>query len=115
MGIITLINKSGFIKGRFIWESVVTAHEILHYVVHDKKEGLVLKIDYEKAFDKVNVDFLLDILKKEVYVQDLSLELKLLLQMALLESSLIMSLRIISLLAKALGREILSHLFFSIW
>jgi hypothetical protein len=43
---------------------VVTAHEVLHSIVHEKKEGLVLKLNYEKAFDKVDVAFLLDILQK---------------------------------------------------
>jgi retron-type reverse transcriptase len=43
---------------------VVTAHEVLHSIVHEKKEFLLLKLDYEKVFDKVNIDFLLDILKK---------------------------------------------------
>jgi hypothetical protein len=33
-------------------------------MVHEKKEGLVLKLDYEKAFDKVDIDFLLDVLLK---------------------------------------------------
>jgi hypothetical protein len=42
----------------------VTAHEVLHSVIHEKKEGLVLKLDYEKAFDKVDIDFLLDVLHK---------------------------------------------------
>jgi hypothetical protein len=37
MGIITSINQSAFIKGRFILESVVTAHEVLHSVIHEKK------------------------------------------------------------------------------
>jgi hypothetical protein len=64
MGIITSVNQSAFIKGRFILESVVTNHEVLHSVVHEKEQGLILKLDYEKAFDKVSLDFLLDLLKK---------------------------------------------------
>jgi hypothetical protein len=63
MGINTSVNQSAFIKGRFILESVVTAHEVLHSIVHEKEQGLVLKLDYEKAFDKVSLDFLLDLLK----------------------------------------------------
>ena len=55
-------NQSAFIKGRYILESVVTAHEVLHSVHSSKEKGLVLKLDYEKAFDKVDLDFLEELL-----------------------------------------------------
>jgi hypothetical protein len=54
--------QSAFIKGIFILESVVTAHEIIHEVHSKKSQGLVSKIDYEKAYDRVNLDFLYEIL-----------------------------------------------------
>jgi hypothetical protein len=57
-------NQTTFIKGRFILESVVTAHETLHSVYHGKEKGFVLKLDYEKAYDKVNWQFLLEVLRK---------------------------------------------------
>jgi hypothetical protein len=47
-------NQIAFIKGRHILKSVVTAHEVLHSVHHGKQQGLVVKLDYEKAYDKVN-------------------------------------------------------------
>jgi hypothetical protein len=47
-------NQTTFIKGRYILESVVTTHEVIHSVHHGKKQGLVLKLDYEKAYDKVS-------------------------------------------------------------
>jgi hypothetical protein len=46
------------VKGRYILESVVAAHEIIHETVKSNEAGLVLKIDYEKAYDRVNWDFL---------------------------------------------------------
>jgi hypothetical protein len=36
----------------YILESVVFAHEILHDAIKNKK-GLVLKLDYEKVYDRV--------------------------------------------------------------
>ena len=48
-------NQSAFLKGGYILESVVTAHEVLHSIDSSKRQGLVLKLDYEKAFDKVNL------------------------------------------------------------
>lgn len=45
-------------------ESVVTAHELLHSIHSGGEPGLVLKLDYEKAYDKVNWSFLPDILQK---------------------------------------------------
>jgi hypothetical protein len=44
-------NQSPFIKCRYILESVVTAHEVVHEVYRKKREGFVFKIDYEKAYN----------------------------------------------------------------
>ena len=55
--------QSAFIRGRFILESVVTADEIIHEVHRKNDQGLVFKIDYEKAYDKVNLEFLFEILE----------------------------------------------------
>jgi hypothetical protein len=47
-------NQSAFVKGRFILESVVSAHEIIHEAVSRNRKGVVLKLDYEKVYDQVN-------------------------------------------------------------
>ena len=52
-------NQAAFIKGRFIVESVVSAHEIIHAAVIHNKEGFVFKLDYKKAYDRVSKEFLL--------------------------------------------------------
>ena len=52
-------NQTTFIKGRFILDSVVAAHEIIHEVSRKKEKGIVLKLDYEKAYDRVRWDFLI--------------------------------------------------------
>jgi hypothetical protein len=60
-------NQTAFIKGWFILESVVTPHEVVHSVHQSRKQGVVLKLDYEKAYDKVCWEFLLDILEERVW------------------------------------------------
>jgi hypothetical protein len=56
-------NQTAFIKGRFILESVVVAHKIIHEVHRKKDSGIILKLDYEKAYDRVSWSFLDDMLK----------------------------------------------------
>ena len=56
-------NQTAFIKGRYILESVVLAHEVIHEVKKSNAPGLVLKLDYEKAYDRVNWDFLFEMLE----------------------------------------------------
>lgn len=55
--------QSAFIKGRYILDSVVVAHEIVHSIHKDNTHGIILKLDYEKAYDRVNLDFLVEILE----------------------------------------------------
>jgi hypothetical protein len=55
---------SAFIQGRYILKSVVIAHEVVHSLHKNKDSGVIIKLDYEKAYDRVNLDFLFEILKK---------------------------------------------------
>jgi hypothetical protein len=56
-------NQSAFIKGRYILESVVIAHELVHSLHKSQEKGVVLKLDYEKAYDRVSWDFLFEVLE----------------------------------------------------
>jgi hypothetical protein len=56
-------SQSAFIKGRYILEGVVIAHEIVHSIHKSKEPGVILKLDFEKAYDRVSWQFLFDMLK----------------------------------------------------
>jgi hypothetical protein len=61
-----LISKTQttFIPRRHILEGVVILHEILHEVRIQKSQGIILKLDLEKAYDKVHWSFMFEVLKK---------------------------------------------------
>jgi hypothetical protein len=46
-----------FIPGRNIMEGVVMLHETIHEIHREKMSGVILKLDFEKVYDKVNWDF----------------------------------------------------------
>jgi Reverse transcriptase (RNA-dependent DNA polymerase) len=50
-------SQASFIPGRYILDNVLAAHEIIYSVKIDKSKGLLLKVDFEKGYDKVNWDF----------------------------------------------------------
>jgi hypothetical protein len=47
-------SQTAFMSGRSILEGVVMLHETLHELKRNKMNGVVLKLDFEKAYDKVN-------------------------------------------------------------
>jgi hypothetical protein len=51
-----LIHKSQttFIKGKDIMNSILALLEILHETKIKRKVGVVLKLNFEKAYDKIN-------------------------------------------------------------
>jgi hypothetical protein len=51
-------NQSTFIKGRFLVDGVVVLNEVVDFVKRSKKECLILKADFEKAYDSVSWGFL---------------------------------------------------------
>jgi hypothetical protein len=55
--------QSAFIRGRYILESVVVAQEVVHTLHRSKEPGVVIKSDYEKVYDRVNLDFLFENLR----------------------------------------------------
>ena len=50
--------QTAFMPGRHILEGVVILHETIHELHRKKLDGVLLKIDFEKAYDKVNWSFL---------------------------------------------------------
>lgn len=55
--------QSAFMKGRNIMTGILTLHEILHETKAKKEVGVILKLDFEKAYDKVNWNFLFTCLR----------------------------------------------------
>jgi hypothetical protein len=50
--------QSAFLPGRNILEGVVVLHETIHELHRKKMDGVLFKIDFEKAYDKVKWSFL---------------------------------------------------------
>lgn len=47
-------NQTAFLKNRFIMEGIVILHELLNSLHSKKQSGILFKVDFEKAYDKVD-------------------------------------------------------------
>lgn len=60
-------NQSAFVPGRMIQDSILVAHEAFHFL-NRKKQGkesfMAVKLDFNKAYDMVEWDFLEAVMKK---------------------------------------------------
>jgi hypothetical protein len=57
-------NQYGFIKGRTIQDCLAWAFQFLHICHHSKKKIVILKLDFEKAFDKIEHPFIVEVMKQ---------------------------------------------------
>lgn len=55
--------QTTFMQGRYILDGVVTLHEMVHELDRKKLNGVIFKIDFEKAYDKVKWPFLQQVLR----------------------------------------------------
>ena len=56
-------SQTAFMLGRNILEGLVVLHETIHELHKKKKDGVILKLDFEKAYDKVSWPFLQQVLR----------------------------------------------------
>ena len=51
-------DQKGFVAGRYIGEAIRATYDTLHWAKERKKVGLLLLIDFEKAYDSVSFTFI---------------------------------------------------------
>jgi hypothetical protein len=60
--------QTAFLSDRNIMEGVVILHETIHEMQRKKQSGLILKIDFEKAYDKVKLSFVKQTLRMKGFL-----------------------------------------------
>lgn len=56
-------DQTGFIKGRYIGENIRTILDIIQFLEITNSPGILLTLDFEKAFDSINWGFIISTLK----------------------------------------------------
>ncbi|KAE8796749.1 Hydroxyisourate hydrolase [Hordeum vulgare] len=62
---VILQSETAFLKGLNILEGPIALLEIVHELKRTKRNGVLLKLDFEKAYDQVNWEFIREMLLKK--------------------------------------------------
>ena len=57
-------DQIGFLEDRFIGEGIRKVQDIIQQIERNEEEGYVLQLDFQKAFDSIEWDFMFDTLKQ---------------------------------------------------
>jgi hypothetical protein len=55
-------DKTFFVEGRQILNSIILMHELIHSLNSSKKPGMLIKLDLSKYFDSLNWNYIFNIL-----------------------------------------------------
>ncbi|GAU22483.1 hypothetical protein TSUD_296020 [Trifolium subterraneum] len=64
IGNVISVNQSAFVKGRQILDGILIANEIVDEAKKKKKELILFKVDFEKAYDSVEWSYLFSVMRK---------------------------------------------------
>ena len=56
-------DQTGFVSGRYIGDNLRTVYDMIHYLEEKQLPGLLVSIDFEKAFDSVNWTYMNNTMK----------------------------------------------------
>ena len=56
--------QNAFVEGRQILDATLIANEVIDSLLKRKESGVLCKLDLEKAYDRINWDFLLSMMQK---------------------------------------------------
>ena len=51
-------DQSGFLKGRYIGQNITTVFDIMHFAESENIPAILVSVDFEKAFDKLDWSFI---------------------------------------------------------
>ena len=57
-------DQSGFVPGRYIGDNLRLIYDMIHYLNNENLPGLLVSVDFEKAFDSIDWKFMQDVLKR---------------------------------------------------
>jgi hypothetical protein len=64
------LTQTAFMSRHHILEEVVVLYETIHELHRKKLDGVLLKIDFEKAYNKVKCNFLQQAMRMRVLIQN---------------------------------------------
>jgi hypothetical protein len=68
--VVVCLSQTALMQGRNILDGVVTLHETFHELHSKKLNGVILKLDFEKVYDKVKWSFLQQTLRMKVFLDE---------------------------------------------
>eukprot|EP00253_Pinus_taeda_P017644 PITA_17644 len=59
---LVLVEQSGYVEGRQILNNIIQAHEVVHSLTINRKAGMIMQLDIDKAYDKLNWTYIRKVL-----------------------------------------------------